>query len=384
MNKTTFQKIPLLLLFTIGGLIFSYPFYSNGINYLVDQYRLKEMNQRSENKIEELKAKMDITNQLITENGIHIEHDPFDANQNEIKKINLKEHLIGTITIPKINMTVPLYDRLTNQILENGAGVLDGTSLPLGRIGSHSVISAHRGLAERELFRDLDQLEYGDVFIIDSLDKALAYEVFDIRTVKPEETNIIKLSNELDIVSLLTCTPYMINSHRLIVTGKRVEVTEMLQKEVKRSKVKMMWQQIGILFGIFLVLILLIWLLFDSIRNHLLRKKLYSFTFYIQDKKHRPLRNKEFFIYQKGKKKPLRRDGKVLVIESNEKGKVIIKDIPGSIYSISLKERPDIFVGKFGIRKLKSTKMTWLKDNKIYVRSENKKKRIVLRLKVKI
>lgn len=363
MKKKSFQQIILVIFFIIGGLIFTYPFYSNGINYLVDHYRLKEMEQRTEEEEQVRKKKMAEENNQIQVKGLVVDHDPFDASQVNTTKVNLKSHLIGSVSIPTIDMTVPLFDTLTNDILENGAGVLQGTSMPTGGIGNHSVISAHRGLAERLLFRNLDKLEKGDVFLVDSLGDTLAYEVTTIQTVKPEETDFIKLQPEEDLVSLLTCTPYMINSHRLIVTGKRTDVTDVIKKTVDDSHKREKWQQIAILSGIIIGCLFLLWLLIRGIKNYLLSRKTFHFSFYLQDSQSKPISSQKFLIYRKGNKQPLRRNGQLLVVKSQDNGRVKIKDLPGGIYQLGLKKDSQAILGSFGVKQLKDSKMGWLKTN---------------------
>ena len=380
MTKRTGQQIFLTLIFIIGGLIFTYPFYSNGINYLVDQYRMKDMTQKMADDQAKLEEKMKQSNEKLRVNGIVIEHDPFDAKQQATAPVALNNHLIGSVTIPKINMTTPLYDTITNQILENGAGVLPGTSMPTGEVGSHSVISAHRGLAERQLFRNLDKLAIGDVFVVDSLGKTYAYEVIDTKTVKPEETDIIKLQPEEDLVSLLTCTPYMINSHRLIVTGKRTEMTKVINDQVKKSEKTRQRQQIGTLVLIILGLIASLYLLYRLIKRFLLQRRRYDFTFYLRDKKNQPIIGQSFLVYRKGKKQPLRRDGQLLIPVSSEKGKVVITNLPGDVYDIALEAQPVQKLGQFGIKKVTKDKMEWLKSNDVVASSRYRKKRIYVKL----
>ena len=280
MKKAMIQKIVLISIFLIGGLVFTYPFYSNGINYVIDQQRLKVLHEQTETEHIEKEKKMNALNEKIKVQGLVINHDPFDVSQVDKKNLELKNHLIGSISIPKIDVTIPLFDTLSNQVLENGAGVLQGSSMPTGGKNTHSVISAHRGLAERLLFRNLDKLEKGDIFIVESAGKLLAYEVFQIQTVKPEETDFIKLQPTEDLVSLLTCTPYMINSHRLIVTGKRTEVTKALEAEVRESQKKQNWQQWLLLLAIILGILIIFYLIYRVIRNYLISQNKYSFTFY--------------------------------------------------------------------------------------------------------
>lgn len=363
MNKKSFQQIIVILIFTVGGLIFTYPFYSNAINYVVDQYRLGQLEKNAQENYDAQKAIMEQANEKIRANGITIDYDPFDASLVKKNKLDLKKHLIGSITIPKINLTVPLFDTLTEEILENGAGILQGTSMPTGGIGNHSVISAHRGLAERVLFRHLDKLENGDVFLIENSGELLAYQVIKTHTVKPEDTEIIQQEIDKDLVSLLTCTPYMINSHRLIVTGERTEVSKEMLNSSDKSKNNQKWKEYGVLLGIGTLILLIVYLIIRVIIKGILSRRRYDFIFYITNLDEKMLTN-SFIIYRKGKKKALRRDGKQLEVVSNSVGKVVVSNLPGDIYTLAFKEKPNNKIGHFGVNKLSQKKMKWLKNSK--------------------
>lgn len=363
MSKKSFQQIIVILIFTVGGLIFTYPFYSNAINYVVDQYRLGQLEKNTQENYDAQKAIMEQANEKIRANGITIDHDPFDASLVKKKKLDLKKHLIGSITIPKINLTVPLFDTLTEEILENGAGILQGTSMPTGGIGNHSVISAHRGLAERVLFRHLDKLENGDVFLIENSGELLAYQVIKTHTVKPEDTEIIQQEIDKDLVSLLTCTPYMINSHRLIVTGERTELTKEMLNSSDKSKNNQKWKEYGVLLGIGTLILLIVLFVIRVVVKGVLSRRRYDFIFYITNLDEKML-TKSFIIYRKGKKKALRREGKQLEVLSNSVGKVVVSNLPGDIYTLACKEKPNNKIGHFGVNKLSQKKMKWLKNSK--------------------
>lgn len=381
MKKAMIQKIILISIFLIGGLVFTYPFYSNGVNYLIDQGRLKVLHEQSEADHRIQEKKMDAMNEKIKVQGLVINHDPFDASQVDKTNVELKNHLIGSISIPKIDITIPLFNTLNNQVLENGAGVLQGSSMPTGGMGTHSVISAHRGLAERLLFRNLDKLQKGDVFLVESAGKLLAYEVFKIQTVKPEETDFIKLKSTEDMVSLLTCTPYMINSHRLIVTGKRTEITKELKKEIKSSQTKQDWQQLAVLSGIMLGIILIFYLLYRVIKNYLISQNKYSFTFYVRNEEKESIEGQEFIIYRKGSNQILKRNGDFLIPISQINGRVVIKDLPGGIYTLAVRENPRRVLGQFGVKRLKDSRMMWLKTENKQISVKNKNRRVWLTLK---
>ena len=137
--------------------------------------------------------------------------------------------IMGYITIAKIGVELPIYHGTSDGVLQVAAGHLEGTSLPVGGESTHAVISAHRGLPSAKLFTNLDQLEVGDTFTITVLDRVLTYEVDDISIVLPTETDALKVVDGKDYVTLMTCTPYGINTHRLLVRGRRVATPDKLQ-----------------------------------------------------------------------------------------------------------------------------------------------------------
>ena len=131
--------------------------------------------------------------------------------------------IMGYITIPKLGVEIPLYHTVSAEVLNIACGHLEGTSLPVGGESTHSVLSAHRGLPHARLFTDLDKMEVGDIFQITVLDRTLTYQVDQIKIVKPNDTNDVQIIEGQDLCTLLTCTPYGINSHRLLVRGTRIE-----------------------------------------------------------------------------------------------------------------------------------------------------------------
>ncbi len=142
-----------------------------------------------------------------------------------MSSLNLNgDGMMGYVEIPKIDVKVPVYHTTEKEVLEKAAGHLEGSSLPVGGESTHSVISAHRGLPSAKLFTDLDKLEKGDHFLISVLDDTLCYEVDKISVVEPTETDGLAVEEGQDLVTLLTCTPYGVNSQRLLVRGHRVEV----------------------------------------------------------------------------------------------------------------------------------------------------------------
>ncbi len=131
--------------------------------------------------------------------------------------------IMGYITIDKINVQLPIYHGTSDGVLQVAVGHLEGTSLPVGGASTHCVLSAHRGLPSALLFSNLDQLEVGDTFTVTVLDCLLTYEVDQISIVLPEEVDNLQIVDGQDYMTLMTCTPYGVNSHRLLVRGRRVE-----------------------------------------------------------------------------------------------------------------------------------------------------------------
>ena len=131
--------------------------------------------------------------------------------------------IIGYINIPKINVNLPIYHGTSDSVLNVAAGHLEGSSLPIGGEARHSVLSAHRGLPSAKLFTDLDELEVADIFTITVLNQVLTYEVDQILIVEPTQMEALNVTAGQDYCTLLTCTPYGINSHRMLVRGHRVE-----------------------------------------------------------------------------------------------------------------------------------------------------------------
>lgn len=145
--------------------------------------------------------------------------------------------MMGSVEIPVIDENIPLYHYTTDKTLSKGAGHLFGSSLPVGGPGTHCVISAHRGLPSAKLFTDLNLLKEGDIFYLHILDKTLAYEVDQILTVLPVQTDSLGITPGKDYVTLVTCTPYAVNTHRLLVRGHRITVEEAGQIEKTESRI---------------------------------------------------------------------------------------------------------------------------------------------------
>lgn len=217
--------IIMLLMFFIGLLILFYPTISNLYNEknktrIISNYEeiLKSIDN---SKYEEEKIFADKYNKKLNKIEEPLINYKSIPNYNKLLNIN-NDGMMGYLVIDKIKVELPIYHGTSNKVLASGVGHLKGSSLPIGGESIHSILSAHRGLPSAKLFSDLDKLEIGDTFKIIILDEVLVYKVDKISVVKPSEINELKITKGKDYVTLLTCTPYGINTHRLLVRGVRV------------------------------------------------------------------------------------------------------------------------------------------------------------------
>lgn len=271
-KKRTKQNFILNLIFLIGFLVALYPFYVGALNHFIDEQRIKTLQSQTNKNIWSKEASMRKKNAKLRQNGIVAGSDPFSGSTYN-EHVDLKKHLIGKISISKIGLDIPLFDTTNEETLNYGATVLQGTSFPIGGEGTHSVISAHRGLASRVLFTNLNKVKKNDIFVLTVLHKKLAYKVFKIQIVKPEDYQGLKIEPNKDLVTLLTCTPYMINSHRLLVTGYRVPYTADMTKKIDTANKWHTLKQGIILIGVVLLLIGQFFLLYRKIVMMKLSKK---------------------------------------------------------------------------------------------------------------
>lgn len=179
--------------------------------------------------------------------------------------------VMGYISIPKIDVRIPIYHGTSSRVLQKGVGHLEGSSLPIGGSGTHSILSAHRGLPSARLFTDLDQMQKGDQFYIYVLDQTLAYEVDQITVIEPDNTDYLTMNNNEDYITLVTCTPYAVNTHRLLVRGHRVEYKEeVLSTTVvsKKSTTADIVFYIGITIAIITFIVAIIIIIFINKKNN--------------------------------------------------------------------------------------------------------------------
>ena len=223
-----------LLVFAAGAGIFLYPAVSNFLaeraqTNVIRSYQAA-VDESNRQKLEEEWQKAEEYNENLAGDPVH---DPFVMGSGYVLPDNYEEVLnlngdgvMGYLEIPKIDVELPIYHGTSEEVLEKGAGHLEATALPIGGKNRHPVISAHRGLPSAELFTRLDEMEIGDWFYLSVLDETLAYEVDKITVIEPEELEFLTPEEYRDLLTLLTCTPYGVNTHRLLVRGTRVPYEE--------------------------------------------------------------------------------------------------------------------------------------------------------------
>lgn len=230
--KTKLMKVGLVLIFTLGLGILLYPIVSNLLMNIFQTTAIKEYNytveQMKQDRIEEILSEARIYNEQF-KNTIVV--DPFSQEAENNKNSEYNEILnidgtMGYIEIPKINVNLPIFNGTSEEVLKRGVGHIETTPLPIGGEGNHSVLSAHRGLPSAKLFTDLDKLEVDDVFMIKMLTEILVYKIDQITVVEPTDTQYLQAEDGQDYITLITCTPYAINTHRLLVRGTRIDTDE--------------------------------------------------------------------------------------------------------------------------------------------------------------
>lgn len=228
-RKSKFNVIStviLIILLLVGLSVMLYPTVSNWWNSRVQSYAVAEYNQAVEqmdtSEKDEMLAAAHAYNAAL--NQVYAPFENYDEVPNYEETLNVSgTGIMGYITIPEIKVELPIYHGTSAEVLNVAVGHLQGSSLPVGGTDTHAVISAHRGLPSAKLFSDLDQIAEGDTFTVTILDEILTYEVEKILIVKPEEVDKLAVIPGGDYVTLMTCTPYGVNTHRLLVRAHRVE-----------------------------------------------------------------------------------------------------------------------------------------------------------------
>lgn len=236
--KKKSSKIVIILIFLAGLSLLLYPFIANQWNnhrqkQLIGNYESVISDKEAAGNIDyaaEMKkaeAYNDALLPSILPDSFAVADASTETDSSYEDSLNIAgDGMMGIVEIPKIDIKLPIYHGTSDEVLQKAAGHLEGSSLPIGGENTHAVISAHRGLPSASLFTDLDQLEIGDHFLIHVLDETLCYEVDQILVVDPEDTSALAVEDGEDLVTLLTCTPYGVNTQRLMVRGHRVPYEE--------------------------------------------------------------------------------------------------------------------------------------------------------------
>ena len=269
--KQKIINIVLGLFFLAGLGVTLYPVFSDWYisrhqGQVVDNYDKKaaEMSQKEIN--DALEKAQEYNRELL---GNVVLTDPFDPdavkkqNEDYDNLLNIAgDGVMGSVEIPSIDVYLPIYHGTDSESLEKGAGHLENSSLPVGGKGTHSIISAHTGLPSAKMFDNLTEVKEGDVFYIHVLNRTLAYEVDQIKVVLPENVSDLLIDKNKDYVTLVTCTPYGINSHRLLVRGTRIPYKEAKKKDNSKKKGNTMWKAYALMLVLAVVLIILLWYYF--------------------------------------------------------------------------------------------------------------------------
>lgn len=279
------KKILVTLFIGASIVMMFYPWISNFVNQhqadiTVDNYKKKEKSLSEEQK-EEMWKKAQMYNADLAQNQVELT-DPFVESKSAIKSgliynnlLNIdKSGMMCYLEIPCINVNLPVFHGTAASTLERGIGHLEGSSLPVGGKSTHAVLTGHTGLNNAKLFTDLTEVKEGDLFFLHTLGKDLAYRVIEIEVVLPEETQDLLIRKGKDLVTLITCTPYGVNSHRLFVTGIRTKYTPEEKENAKDDRSKdSQWMNAykkAAIIGLAIALAVIILLKsFSKIREHL-------------------------------------------------------------------------------------------------------------------
>ena len=268
----------LLILFLVSGIgLLLYPTVSE----LWNSYHQSQAISNYENKVEkldtskadEMRAAAEVYNQTL-EKGVVPN---YRLSEEEKKTYNSLLDVTGTgimayVEIPTLGTNLPIYHGTDDAILQVAIGHIPGSSLPVGGQGTHSVISGHRGLPSSKLFTDIDKLKNGDRFMIHVLGKTITYQVDQTLTVEPEDISSLAIDPEQDYCTLVTCTPYGINSHRLLVRGHRVPNEKYISKSSKKKTDVIPWICIAIILLVLIFILLLLYVRRKKKRAELRRK----------------------------------------------------------------------------------------------------------------
>ena len=279
--KKVLSTVLIILVFIAGIAVFLYPTVSH---YLYEKNSTRAITEHSENLsklspevIAEEKEAVRRYNKSLFENAVVLT-DPFDPDaypitDGEYTELLAFDDVMAYIEIPAISVYLPIYHGTEEETLLIGVGHLENTSLPTGGESTHAVLSAHCGLPSARLFTDLNLLREGNIFRIHVLDETLTYQVYGIETVDPGDSSSLFIQEGEDLVTLITCTPYGKNTHRLLVHGRRIEEKDEALIEEPTIQKKMTWEDYTKLAAVAITAVFILLLLGSAITDLIRRKK---------------------------------------------------------------------------------------------------------------
>ena len=279
--KKVLSTVLIILVFIAGIAVFLYPTVSH---YLYEKNSTRAITEHSENLsklspevIAEEKEAVRRYNKSLFENAVVLT-DPFDPDaypitDGEYTELLAFDDVMAYIEIPAISVYLPIYHGTEEETLLIGVGHLENTSLPTGGESTHAVLSAHCGLPSARLFTDLNLLREGNIFRIYVLDETLTYQVYGIETVDPDDSSSLFIQEGEDLVTLITCTPYGKNTHRLLVHGRRIEEKDEALIEEPTIQKKMTWEDYTKLAAVAITAVFILLLLGSAITDLIRRKK---------------------------------------------------------------------------------------------------------------
>lgn len=264
------RKVIIGLIFVIGLAIFSYPMianmFSTSAHHIVIIDYQDTVDKLDEDKKTDIVRKGKEHNEKLNDEEMDF-IDPFangtdkSGNESYYDALNIGEAM-GTLRVNKIKIDLPIYHGTNERVLSRGVGHLENTSLPLGNNGEYSVLTAHRGLPSSKLFRNIDKMNVGEKFTIQILDELMTYNIFDIDIVLPNETDWLKIDENKNIVTLLSCEPYMINTHRMLVKGELIskeKIKEIDKKEkTNKSNEYIIYRVVGVVILLVAIMIIIV------------------------------------------------------------------------------------------------------------------------------
>ena len=251
------------VIFLLGAGILLYPrvsFWLAGRNHTVAQqsYERSVANLSREEKKNMWERAVHynerLVNSVVEDPFANIENiDPFDE---YYQTLDMEGGIMGYIHIPEINVLLPIYHGVSEDVLGKGVGHIPATALPVGGEGTHAVLTGHTGLSHAKMFNDLTKLKRGDEFYLEVVDEMLVYQIRDIEVVLPDDVSSLQRQAGEDKVTLVTCTPYGLNSHRLLVTGERVPYIENVERSGESEEAFPWWVLLVIFLVAFLILVI--------------------------------------------------------------------------------------------------------------------------------